>query len=124
MHQQPDPVRLLQREDRLREWKKRHQNEPFERGGQHCPRDGYRRDGTGRQPGGPAAERAEEYQRPRKVRPLVKRDADRDGGPGRFNLQRPIPRRNSSHGHPVHGRVASETRRGKLADQRRIAAAD
>ena len=105
VNKKADPVRLLQCEDRLPERKQRDQNEPFECGGQDCPWHCHACKPGGMQIGGPFSEYAEEYQRPGKIGPLVKGDADRHDPDRRFGGQRPVARRYRGYGHPVHGSI-------------------
>jgi hypothetical protein len=103
VNEEADPVRLLQCEDRLPERKQRDQNEPFEGGGQDCPRHGRGRKPSRMQVGGPFSKTAEEHERLREVRPLVKGDADRHDANRRLRGQGPVKRGYGGYGHPVHG---------------------
>ena len=94
MNQETDPVGLLQREDRLPERKQRHQDEPFERRGQDCPRHGRHGEQNGTKVGGPFSQYAEEHQRPGKNPPIGER---------RCRLLRPLSMARRST--PSRGRV-------------------
>lgn len=59
----------------------------------------------------------------RKVRPLVKSDANRDGADRWIGSQSPVARRYGGYGHPVHG-IAPDSGGRQLTDDRRKSAAD
>src|SRR4051794_28050659 len=118
MDKEADPVRLLQREDRLPEWKQRYQNEPFERRGQDSPRHSGEGEPSGMPVGGPFSEHSEEDQRPGEVRPLMKGDTDRDGSDRWFRSQGPVARRYGGDRHPINNGIAPDSGGRKLTDDR------
>ncbi|MGY4623936.1 hypothetical protein ACVWY3_001692 [Bradyrhizobium sp. USDA 4486] len=122
--EQADPVGLLQREQRLPERKQRRQHEPFHGRGEHRPGQREQQDRQRPQIGGPAPERAEEDQRPGKIRPLVEGDAGEDRAPRRLGADRPVARRNGRDRHPVDRRIAANPGGEELADDGREAATD
>src|ERR1700712_1830229 len=124
MHQQTNPIRLLQGEDRLRERKNRNEEKPFKGRRQHCPRKCEDCDCCRREPRRPSSEKSEEYQRPGKIRPLMESDADRDARPRWLALKGPITRRNCCNGHPVDSCITAYPRCGELTDQCLVSAAN
>jgi hypothetical protein len=64
MHEEADPIDLLERKDRLPERDKRHKDEPLHCGCEERPRSGEEQDRDWRQPRRPPTEQPEEGEHP------------------------------------------------------------
>lgn len=124
VNQKSDPIRLLEREDGLPEREEWHQHQPLEGRRENSPGNCDEQQGDRPEACRPSAQDTEEDQRPGKIGPLVKGDADDDGGGRWFRTKRPIAGRDRRDRHPIHRSVAPDPGSCQLADECRECAAD